>query len=79
MFVLFSTLGFAGPNEIDPPACFVSLSLSKYHVCVFVQAKYQELLPDVSHWQPSPLLLRLAEAGDSLSGYYAKKAVTSRL
>eukprot|EP00752_Nemacystus_decipiens_P001823 g1761.t1 len=42
-------------------------------------AKYQELLPDVSHWQPSPLLLRLAETGDTVSGYYAKKAVTSRL
>lgn len=45
----------------------------------FAKAKYQKLLPDVSHWQPSPLLLRLAETGDTVSGYYAKKAVTSRL
>lgn len=58
---------------------FVCLSVCLFGWFRFVQAKYQELLPDVSHWQPSPLLVRLAETGETVSGYYAKKAVTSRL
>lgn len=44
-----------------------------------VQAKYQELLPNVSHWQPSRLLLELAETGETVTAYYARKGITSRL
>lgn len=43
------------------------------------QARYQAQMPDVSHWQPSALLLNLAERGDTVSNYYAKGAVTSKL
>ncbi|CAM9646104.1 unnamed protein product [Sphacelaria rigidula] len=42
-------------------------------------ARYQAQMPDVSHWQPSALLLNLAERGDTVSNYYAKGAVTSKL
>lgn len=44
-----------------------------------LQGKYQKRLPDVSHWEPSSLLLKLAESGEGVGDHYAKTSVMSRL
>ncbi|CAN0060779.1 unnamed protein product, partial [Phaeothamnion confervicola] len=37
--------------------------------------RYGAANPDVAHWQPAPLLRRLADSEETLAGYYARREV----